>query len=289
MQRHYDTKAPSEALSLPICEAKRARAQGASYPLKKFHNTVKRKLLNHFHRGPALLDVCCGRGGDLLKWKALCDEEKTGLRQVTAMDFSSNEIDEARRRWAASGAGTSVLHVSFIVADAAERWPTEARSAAFDTVSCMFALHYFFGSQCAATQFFSQVAAALKPNGVFIGVVPNGTHISDMGTVRQGALSLTNSWRGDAPDYGGAYTMALDDSVVDGAGSREFAVVESSLRAAAEAAGLLPETDDALFPQGVLKKNTGRVMKPFDPPFLGSVGHTMASTLYAAFAFRKPT
>lgn len=50
-------------------DALRARAAGPGAPLKRFHNDIKRKLISRFARDAGcLLDLACGRGGDIWKW-----------------------------------------------------------------------------------------------------------------------------------------------------------------------------------------------------------------------------
>ncbi len=104
-------------------QALQQRRQGAALPLKLFHNDIKRRLLakcacgsatlvcttrtglwahtapglpsarRFARRGCSLLDLCCGRGGDLQKWR------DCGVRYVYGVDISRNEVDEAMRRY----------------------------------------------------------------------------------------------------------------------------------------------------------------------------------------------
>ena len=91
---HYDLHSNKHATA---AEALAARARGASAPLKKYHNRIKRELLARFARctpGGAMLDLACGRGGDLRKWMDL------GVGRVVGVDLSPGEVAEARRRYA---------------------------------------------------------------------------------------------------------------------------------------------------------------------------------------------
>ena len=75
---HYNSKSSSQS--------RRDRAHGPAAPLKKFHNLVKRELLNAFAENASLLlDVACGRGGDLAKW----DDARVG----TVMGIDKQEVD----------------------------------------------------------------------------------------------------------------------------------------------------------------------------------------------------
>jgi 2-polyprenyl-3-methyl-5-hydroxy-6-metoxy-1,4-benzoquinol methylase len=91
-KRHYDAHAKTPVGSRK--DALRQRQQGPAIQLKKFHNDVKRELINTYSRGSRrLLDLACGRGGDLNKWA------DADIREVVGVDLSPKEIDEAKRRY----------------------------------------------------------------------------------------------------------------------------------------------------------------------------------------------
>jgi len=208
---------------LPSSKALRARKQGAALPLKQYHNRIKRELITAFAGGaPRLLDLACGRGGDLHKWTA------AGVEYVRGVDLSPGEIEEARRRYGETraeieGRGGVAPVVEFEVvatlgtapwsadgtlggeqgggggADraasgaAAEAAPSSATTTPpppthlFDAVSCMFAAHYFFSSEAAARRFLTNVAAHLRPGGFFFGTVPSGRKV-------QAAIRAGGAW-----------------------------------------------------------------------------------------------
>ena len=217
-------------------------------PLKKYHNQIKRQLINRFAGGvDRLLDLACGRGGDLLKWA------DAGVGHVTGVDLSPGEIDEAKRRWAgmrASGQGDG-MGVDFRVVDTLGTAPW-AEPPQHDAVSCMFAAHYFFSSEASARQFLANVAANLKPGGVFFGTVPSGKRV--MAAIKAGgswplvetpALRLEARWKGQASPFGAAYTCAIGDTVTAGAagasaGSLEYLVFFSAFAGVAAGVGLEP-------------------------------------------------
>lgn len=50
-------------------QATQQRDAGLAAPLKKLHNRIKRLLIRRFaYDANSLLDLACGRGGDLHKW-----------------------------------------------------------------------------------------------------------------------------------------------------------------------------------------------------------------------------
>lgn len=101
-------------------EALAARATGPGAPLKKFHNTIKRLLIQRWvgsnvvpvvkaanllahelgtcsiprfaWQADRLLDLACGRGGDIWKWI------DAGILRVKGIDLSPDEIEEAEKR-----------------------------------------------------------------------------------------------------------------------------------------------------------------------------------------------
>eukprot|EP01126_Amoeba_proteus_P006415 TRINITY_DN12244_c0_g1_i3.p1 TRINITY_DN12244_c0_g1~~TRINITY_DN12244_c0_g1_i3.p1 ORF type:complete len:103 (+),score=20.09 TRINITY_DN12244_c0_g1_i3:129-437(+) len=73
------------------------RRKGAAFPLKQFHNQIKKDMISAFARllqAETLLDLCCGRGGDIHKWLAV-----PSLRYVKGIDIADVELKEARERF----------------------------------------------------------------------------------------------------------------------------------------------------------------------------------------------
>lgn len=166
-RRYYDHKAnPETSGFLKSCLT--VRRASPTIELRNFHNDVKRGLLKSFCKpGERLLDIGCGRGGDLQKWNAV------GLGSVLGVDISPQEIQEAETRRSNVQGKT---RVDFRVLDVSSTAlvPEEP----FDVVSCMFAIQYFFDGQEAMNTFFQTVSQNLKEGGYFIGTYPDGDDIS---------------------------------------------------------------------------------------------------------------
>lgn len=59
-RQHYDSYAEPKSSK---GNSGKDRMEGKAYPLKRFHNTIKRELLMTFARSANfLLDIACGRG-----------------------------------------------------------------------------------------------------------------------------------------------------------------------------------------------------------------------------------
>lgn len=267
VQKHYDHRARHHT------QTRQERAQGVCAPLKRYHNDVKRRLLELFVKGPEMLDLACGRGGDIHKWDAL----HPTLQRVTACDLSAEGVEEARRRCTpGKGPDKIFVHHNLIL-------ETFKCDRPVDTISCMFALHYFFGTRDVLRRFLETVSMNLAPGGYFVGVVPDGAKIHAASS--NDIMHIRKTY--DEPQvFGSAYSFSIEDTVTYG-GAFEYLVFEDVLVSHAAQYDLMPCDIGTL--DGLLKvpKKPFGVFHAFDPP--ESLPETMAavSKVFAAFAFRK--
>lgn len=245
---------------------------GERSALQRFHNEAKRQLLKEFAwQAGRLLDLACGRGGDLHKWRAL------QIAHVTGVDVSENSLAEARARAAKAGGRTDV---AFERADLAAGYAPGGEP--YDAVSCFFALHYFFGSEAAAHAVVSAAARALRVGGVFFGIVARGRSVVERlrwsHEIDDGFLALSGKWAGPPQCFGSGYTCALRGTVTEASHALEYLVFANVLQKVARAHGLapVPITSPAFEPEGP------HLLRP---PYAGAEG--LASRLYAGFAFKR--
>ncbi|MCJ1313592.1 mRNA cap guanine-N7 methyltransferase [Agyrium rufum] len=179
--------------------------------LRTFNNWIKSCLIQKFSPSeewqngagrnggemPMLkvLDVGCGKGGDLGKW----DKAPQKVELYVGVDPAEVSIHQARERHAEmrkGGRGRGrTFHGQFFVQDAFGEWlgdipiirevgidkgvgPGGGGSArwgggGFDVVSMMFCMHYAFESEEKARGMLRNVAGCLKKGGRFMGVIPN--------------------------------------------------------------------------------------------------------------------
>ena len=132
------------------------------------HNALKEKCIHDavYFSGAVpsstltVLDLACGRGGDLPKLRAFTVD-------YHGVDVADKALEEARRRFAEmSMQGTLSTYCS----DAASVELPPVLKA--DVAIMNFALHYFTGSEEHCSQLLAKVSAALRPGGVFCGVYP---------------------------------------------------------------------------------------------------------------------
>ena len=222
-RRYYDHKAnPETSGFLKSCLT--VRRASPTIELRNFHNDVKRQLLKSFCKpGDRLLDLGCGRGGDLQKWNAV------GLGSVLGVDISPQEIQEAEARRSNVQGKTQV---DFKVLDLSSKALDSEEP--FDVVSCMFAIQYFFDGQDAMNAFFQTVSRNLKEGGIFIGTFPDGDNISAfLGNRSVLECSLFKIQRTTDQKI----VFQIHDTVTDG-GLEEFLVFKAMFLGVAEKHGL---------------------------------------------------
>lgn len=274
--------------------ALKARAKGPSLELKLFHNRVKRKLINRFAYGAErLLDLACGRGGDLWKWI------DANVTYVKGIDLSPAEIEEARSRYKKALEGKKAVGTFCDFADSSVLGIEEFRDGTlYDVVTCMFALHYFFVSEKALRQFLYNVSINLKEGGYFFGTVPDGKSINQCvmksPIYKSRMLTIEARWKGMPSTFGSPYICAIGDTVTGGEegteGSLEYLVYQNVLVGVAKEYGLEPviQYDDHGLEDCLRPEDAGRVLKHFAPRFRSSdPSLSVASSLFCTFVFKK--
>ncbi|KAF2227613.1 S-adenosyl-L-methionine-dependent methyltransferase [Elsinoe ampelina] len=191
--------------------------------LRSFNNWVKSALIQKFSQPDIpvqellVLDIGCGKGGDLQKWAAAPQAPTL----YVGIDPAQVSIEQARERYeemrrkqrrppgrgrggygGGQGRGRDVYEAHFFVQDcfgeSIGRLPiiqqvgfdpnagpdangvVQGRFArgGFDIISMMFCLHYSFESEEKARGMLKNVAGALKKGGRFLGVMPNSDVLS---------------------------------------------------------------------------------------------------------------
>ncbi|CCC12998.1 hypothetical protein SMACR_06142 [Sordaria macrospora] len=191
--------------------------------LRSFNNWVKSCIIQKFspdedhspgarERGISsnnqllVLDIGCGKGGDLGKWQ----QAPQPVELYVGLDPADVSIDQARDRYRSMAArgghggrggrggynrrqpplfearfhvkdcyGESIEDIDIIrqVGFASSQIGGPSHRG-FDVVSMMFCMHYAFETEAKARQMLKNVAGALKKGGRFIGCIPNSDVIS---------------------------------------------------------------------------------------------------------------
>ncbi len=176
--------------------------------LRKFNNWVKSTLIHRFSPPDSdmappirVLDLGCGKGGDLGKWQSAPHP----LDIYIGIDPAEISIDQARDRYNEMSRGgrggrgggggyrggrpQRAFDAEFVVQDAfgqsigkipiiqnigfAEDGGSRWGGGGFDVVSMMFCMHYAFENESKAKAMLANVAGSLKKGGRFLGVIPN--------------------------------------------------------------------------------------------------------------------
>lgn len=179
--------------------------------LRSFNNWVKSTVIHKFSPGEPdsgplrVLDIGCGKGGDLQKWQ----RAPQPVELYVGIDPAEVSIEQARERYrqmrSRGGGGRGgrggyhnrsqrLFDAEFLAEDAfsfslgdlqiirevgfgpGSRW---GPAGGFDVVSMMFCMHYAFENEVKAKGMLNNVAGSLKKGGRFFGVIPNSDKLRD--------------------------------------------------------------------------------------------------------------
>jgi mRNA (guanine-N7-)-methyltransferase len=137
--------------------------------LRSFNNFIKSLLIRKYGaERNIVLDIGCGKGGDLQKWM------KQRISGLIGIDIADVSLNQARSRY--KNIRNKQFWADFCVGDAfADRIEDIVHPDAFpvDLVSSQFTLQYSFESEERARTLLSNVSRALRRGGRFIGCIPN--------------------------------------------------------------------------------------------------------------------
>lgn len=178
------------------------RSKSRIFYMRNFNNWIKSILINRYLNkireksalGTPLrvMDMCCGKGGDLLKWS------KGNITHLICTDIAEVSVEQCEARYkniiqndrggGGGGGGRNsnqggpgkVFTAEFFAADATlQRLREKYRDASVELnlVSCQFAFHYCFESLRQAEFMLKNAAECLREGGYFIGTIPDANEI----------------------------------------------------------------------------------------------------------------
>ncbi|KAJ2763544.1 mRNA cap guanine-N7 methyltransferase, partial [Coemansia nantahalensis] len=183
--------------------------------LRLFNNWVKSLLIRQYTtRGCRVLDLGCGKGGDLRKW------ELSSIGEYVGMDIAAVSVGQASKRY--RELRNASFEARFFAQDCyGEPLENTLRPADYvaDVISAQFCLHYAFESERKARQMMANVAGHLAPNGVFMCTIPNANWLVKKRRVA-GERFGNSVYRvefapGAITRFGTAYSFTLDEAVED--------------------------------------------------------------------------
>nr|BAE43278.1 unnamed protein product [Mus musculus] len=204
------------------------RSQSRIFYLRNFNNWIKSILIGEIlekvrqrkTRDITVLDLGCGKGGDLLKWR------KGRISRLVCADIADISMKQCQQRYEDMRCRRDNEHIfsaEFITADCSKELLVEKfrdPEMYFDVCSCQFACHYSFESQVQADTMLRNACGRLNPGGYFIGTTPNSFEL-----IRRLEASETESFgneiytvkfqkKGNYPLFGCKYDFNLE-GVVD--------------------------------------------------------------------------
>nr|SVE77650.1 EOG090X07I2 [Daphnia lumholtzi] len=161
------------------------RKESRIFHMRNLNNWIKSRIIGNIldrirrENGPHcrlnVLDLGCGKGGDLLKW------ERGHVHHVVCADIAETSIEQCKERYAKlKHRSRQVFSAEFIAADCSKENivdKMENCELKLDLVSCQFAFHYSFESLPQAEQMLANVSCNLQPGGYFIGTTTDAYDI----------------------------------------------------------------------------------------------------------------
>lgn len=243
--QHYD--------SLPE-RGREQRAESRIFHMRNFNNWIKSTLMNEYlekvkksqdenQNRIKVLDVGCGKGGDLQKW------QRAGVNHVVGVDIAATSIEQCKDRYheMRSRNRERAYVGEFYAVDCTKERARDFykdKDIVFDLVSCQFAFHYCFESLPQAECMMRNISENLRKGGFFIGTTPDSYDImsrlksSGTNTFGNSVFSVTfphESVGLTPPLFGAQYSFHLTE-VVD---CPEFLVHFPTMVKLAEKYGLM--------------------------------------------------
>ncbi|XP_055585898.1 mRNA cap guanine-N7 methyltransferase [Uranotaenia lowii] len=164
-----------------------ARYRTKIFYMRNFNNWIKSVLISKYVNqirdklrwGSPLrvMDMCCGKGGDLLKWA------NGNITHLICTDIAEISVQQCEERYQAMRQrpdNSKLFTAEFFAADATlQRLREKYKDPSIDLnlVSCQFAFHYCFESLKQAKFMLKNAAECLKTDGYFIGTIPDAYEI----------------------------------------------------------------------------------------------------------------
>ncbi|OBA21844.1 guanine-N(7)-methyltransferase [Metschnikowia bicuspidata var. bicuspidata NRRL YB-4993] len=319
-QRTYQSKLQGSRTKSPI------------YKMRNFNNAIKYMLIGNWvkRRAPqaplVILDMCCGKGGDLNKCEFASVDHYVGI------DISDASVREAYSRYSQNKARFIPQNPQSKRSRDSRRYNFEACFATgdlftysvpeileknfpgiieglfpVDAVSMQFSFHYAWESESKVRQVLTNITRSLRPGGTFIGTIPSSDFIRNKIIEKKWIADRTFGndlyhvkFEQEPPEdgvfrspYGNRYDYFLKDAVDD---VPEYVVPFETLRLLCEDYGLIlkyrknfSEIFSLEIPKyfSKLNKNLIEGMKRADGKYGVEGDEKEAVAFYIGFVFEK--
>jgi hypothetical protein len=161
-------------------QSKSERKKSYFYNMRRFHNIVKRQLYDKYTKNiDKLMDLACGKGGDLDKWVS------NNIKSVIGYDIDEKSVLEGRRR-VKEYRFHSNTQVELYVKDLSKNIIEGNKDC--DVVTSMFAFHYFFETEETFNTIMKSIDNNLKEGGYFMGTMFDGESLRNL--LKDGIFTL---------------------------------------------------------------------------------------------------
>ncbi|CAJ1084287.1 mRNA cap guanine-N7 methyltransferase [Xyrichtys novacula] len=205
-----------------------ARSRSRIFFMRNFNNWLKSVLIGEIleqvrgagSRQVSVLDLGCGKGGDLLKWR------RGGISHLVCADLAEVSVEQCQSRYndmkRRSHFNEKLFSAQFITADCSKEVLSEKfddSELMFDICSCQFVYHYSFESEQKADMMLRNACERLKPGGFFIGTTPDAFELvkrleaSDSTSFGNEVFKVSFQSKGSYPLFGCQYHFSLEDVV----------------------------------------------------------------------------
>lgn len=161
--------------------------------MRNFHNLIKKNLICHYTskiNAISLLDIACGKGGDLQKWLLTklsyvfgfdnCEESIIATNQNNGYDGAITRWKNLQRYNQSKKKYIRFEHLNVLQSDITKKLSELDGNKEYDIISCQFALHYFSKNVEMLKHVFKLISNKLKKGGYFIGTASNGDYIKNI-------------------------------------------------------------------------------------------------------------
>ncbi|XP_078031720.1 mRNA cap guanine-N(7) methyltransferase [Epinephelus lanceolatus] len=204
------------------------RSRSRIFFMRNFNNWLKSVLIGEIleqvraasSQQVSVLDLGCGKGGDLLKWR------RGGIDHLVCADIAGVSVEQCRSRYEdmkkKSHVNEKIFSAQFINADCSKEVLSEKLDdpeLMFDICSCQFVYHYSFESEQKADMMLRNACERLKPGGYFIGTTPDAFELvkrleaSDSLSFGNEVFKVSFQSKGSYPLFGCQYHFSLHDVV----------------------------------------------------------------------------
>ncbi|MES1904381.1 MAG: hypothetical protein MHPSP_000243 [Paramarteilia canceri] len=156
-----------------------SRSNSIIYDLKRLNNWLKCCLVYSAalnFKQQRVLDLCCGKGGDLQKWRNL------NVSYLAAVDIAPQCVEECKFRYSklkekhpSKPMYDFECHVLDLGTEKLESCLESNEK--FDIVSCQFGIHYLFESKEKINNFLQNISQYSKKGSVFVLTLPNSNKL----------------------------------------------------------------------------------------------------------------